>query len=267
MLTDNAVIDEISSPEGGPDGALFADFIQSARIELCAALQLLAERVLFVTSATRAAIAIEQEGGFVYSAAAGNSAPEIGTEADVRICRDCLVNGKPLLVEGKLIAVPIIRDSKTAGFIELFSEVGALGERDIEATIRLAEMVDTALDHMEAAEQAEPLICSTVERVLRPEPRALQLAAEPIETAGSQGENTVISEVAAGVHACPSCGFPISKGRRVCVDCERMGTTAPSPTPTLFKLEEQESWLSAHGYTIASLLIPALVAALIYWLH
>jgi hypothetical protein len=31
--------------------------------------------------------------------------------------------------------------------------------------------------------------------------------------------------------------------------------------------KEDESWISAHGYTIASLLVSALVAAIIYWLH
>jgi hypothetical protein len=31
--------------------------------------------------------------------------------------------------------------------------------------------------------------------------------------------------------------------------------------------EKEESWFSAHGYTIASLVVSALVAAIIYWLH
>jgi hypothetical protein len=31
--------------------------------------------------------------------------------------------------------------------------------------------------------------------------------------------------------------------------------------------KEDESWFSAHGYTIASLLVSALVFAIIYWLR
>jgi hypothetical protein len=35
----------------------------------------------------------------------------------------------------------------------------------------------------------------------------------------------------------------------------------------MFTLEKQESWISAHGYTVASLLVTALVAAVVYWLR
>jgi hypothetical protein len=31
--------------------------------------------------------------------------------------------------------------------------------------------------------------------------------------------------------------------------------------------KEDESWLSTHGYTVASLLVSALVFAIIYWLR
>jgi predicted cobalt transporter CbtA len=54
----------------------------------------------------------------------------------------------------------------------------------------------------------------------------------------------------------------------MCVDCEERGT----PSATMARLlaarqTEDESWLSAHGYTIASVVVSALVAAIIYWLH
>jgi len=78
----------------------------------------------------------------------------------------------------------------------------------------------------------------------------------------------LIAAVAVIVYACESCGFPVSRGRTMCVDCEERG----SPSATMARLltarqKEDESWLSAHGYTIASLLVSALAAAIIYWLH
>ena len=274
MLTEGAVAGEISISKSRPDGAVFADFIQSARIELCAALQLLAERAMFVTGATRAAIALEQEGRFIYSAAAGTAAPEVGTEPEAAWFGDCLQTGRPLLWEGKLLVVPIIRSrkSKASGFLELLSENGTLGKPDIASTLRLAQMIDTSLEHMEAAEQAEEVISSPVEQQVQPESPVLRRAPDPMPDPmtimGRLHQNTLAADVtaAAGVHSCPACGFPISKERTACVDCERLGAVA-APSPALFSLQEQESWLSAHGYTIASLLVSALVGALIYWLR
>jgi hypothetical protein len=35
----------------------------------------------------------------------------------------------------------------------------------------------------------------------------------------------------------------------------------------LFAKQKEESWISAHGYTIASVLVSALAVAIIYWLR
>jgi hypothetical protein len=44
-------------------------------------------------------------------------------------------------------------------------------------------------------------------------------------------------------------------------------TLAPRPAAALFATEAEESWISTHGYTIASVLVSALAVAIIYWLR
>jgi hypothetical protein len=69
------------------------------------------------------------------------------------------------------------------------------------------------------------------------------------------------------IHACSSCAFPISLSRTLCLDCEQHPPRAVPTTTALFTIEKQESWISAHGYTIASLLVTGLAAAIILWLR
>jgi hypothetical protein len=67
------------------------------------------------------------------------------------------------------------------------------------------------------------------------------------------------------VHGCASCGFPVSPGRWLCVECERKPELDLASRAPLFDAANKESWLSAHGYTIASLLISLLAIAIILW--
>ncbi len=57
-----------------------SQFLLSARVELYACLQLLAERARFITGASWSAIALREGERFVYRTASGDGAPEIGTE-------------------------------------------------------------------------------------------------------------------------------------------------------------------------------------------
>jgi hypothetical protein len=50
------------------------------------------------------------------------------------------------------------------------------------------------------------------------------------------------------------------------VECEHNRESIHEPE-SLFTTEAEESWLSAHGYTIASLIVTAITAALIVWLR
>jgi len=244
-----------------------ADHVLNARIELYACLQLLADRARFITGATWAAIALHERNEFIYCAAAGNSAPVIGSEFNVRTLRPEQSVG----ADGKSLLVTVIRNSRTAGFFQLFSETAKFSDQDLHSIVRLADMVGTAVNCMEAEQHSVVDEHSPVPALVAqpPKPAAPVLWHAPAGLASvPSNKSESASDVPVSVYACESCGFPVSRGRAICVDCEERG----SPSATMARLltarqKEDESWLSAHGYTIASLLVSALAAAIIYWLH
>ena len=245
-----------------------ADRVLHARVELYACLQLLAERARFITGATWAAIALHEGNEFIYCAAAGNSAPVIGSSLDPKALR----TGLSLAADGKSLLVRVIRESKTVGFFHLVSGSAGFSDQDLQSIVRLAEMVSTAINCMEAEgqsinEHSTPAIPMAVAPSPKPAVPVLWHAPEGMNLESSSRSSST-SELAVSVYACESCGFPVSRGRTMCVDCEERG----SPSATMARLltarqKEDESWFRAHGYTIASLLVSALVAAIIYWLH
>jgi hypothetical protein len=255
----------------------FADSVLSARVELYACLQLLADRARFITGATWAAIALHEDHDFVYCAAAGNSAPVIGSTLDVRTVRP----EQALGADGKSLLVTVIRESKTAGFFQLVSTNAEFSDHDLKSIVRLADLVSTAIECMDAEKQtftghaatSMPMAATVVaplEVVAAPKPAipVLWHASESAASAGSS-EPAVESAAAVKIYTCESCGFPVSRGRKFCVDCEARGIPSAHSVTHIFTQSEKqaESWISAHGYTIASILVSALVFAIIYWLR
>jgi hypothetical protein len=246
----------------------------NARIELYACLQLLADRARFITGATWAAIAMREGDEMIYCAAAGSSAPVIGSPLDAKT----LQSGQPVSPDNKSLLVAVVRESKTTGFFQLVSNSAEFNDDDLQSIIRLAGMVGTAVDCVEAeehstTEQSTPVIPMAVAPIAiaqSPTPAAPVLWHAPEGSpSGPSSKSSAASEFAVSIYACESCGFPVSKGRTICLDCEERGTSSAANMVRLLSTRqtEEESWLSAHGYTIASLLISALVAAIIYWLH
>jgi hypothetical protein len=261
VATPLAVADQQSGLPGS------ADHVLNARIELYACLQLLADRARFITGATWAAIALHERNEFIYCAAAGSSAPIIGSEFNVKTLRP----EQSLTEDGKSLLVTVIRNSKTAGFFQLFSETAKFSDQDLQSIVRLSDMVGTAINCMEAEQtsiaEEHPAVPALVVQPPRAAAPVLWHAPEGLAS-GAANKSSLASDLAVTVYACESCGFPVSRGRTICVDCEERG----SPSATMARLltaqqKEDESWISAHGYTIASLLVSALVAAIIYWLH
>jgi hypothetical protein len=250
-----------------PGPPAFADHILNARVELYACLQLLADRARFITGATWAAIALLEGADFTYCAAAGNSAPVIGSALDIRTLR----TGLSLAADGKSLLVRVIRESKTVGFFHLVSGTAGFSDQDLHSIVRLAEMVATAINCMEAEQHSVVDEHSPVPALVAqpPKPAVPVLWHAPAGLAsGPSNKSESASDVPVSVYACESCGFPVSRGRAMCVDCEERG----SPSATMARLlsarqKEDESWFGAHGYTIASLLVSALVFAIIYWLR
>ncbi|MGH9515543.1 MAG: hypothetical protein ACRD3P_07680 [Terriglobales bacterium] len=261
VATPQAIADHHSGLSG------LADQVVHARIELYACLQLLADRARFVTGATWAAIALHERNEFIYCAVAGNSGPVIGSEFDVKTLRP----EQSLGADGKSLLVTVIRNSKTAGFFQLYSETAKFSDQDLQSVIRLADMVATAINCMEAEQNSiadeNPSVPALVAQPPKPAVPVLWHAPDNFAS-GESSRSSSTSNSAVSVHACESCGFPVSRDRTICVDCEDRGT----PAATMARLltashKKEESWLSAHGYTIASLLVSALVFAIIYWLR
>ncbi|HZQ17196.1 MAG TPA: hypothetical protein VFA90_00630 [Terriglobales bacterium] len=263
----------------------FADLVLGAKLELYACLQLLAERARFITGASRTSIGVREGEHFIYRAGSGNGFPEIGVEAELSTELSILHPfARPN--ERSLIA-GVVQGSNIAAFIQLVSDSFEFGDEDLQAVSRLAGIVATAIRHMQAAEASRDLIMSqsetfgpqgVVSEPARDDPKTEDLTladanqpSKPIpllwhapEGASATTSSATVPEKSnLAVRLCESCGFPVSPGRKVCMDCEEGGRIAPA----LFSGEEPSSWISNHGYTIASLLLPALAAALFYWLR
>jgi hypothetical protein len=258
--------------ERAPAPSPFTELVLGAKLELYACLQLLAERARFLTGSSWSAIALQEGPKFVYRSVTGRGSPEPGTEAKVTPELSPL---QPVIQpDGRSLIVAVVRDRKTAGFIQLVSESFDFDDSDIQSVSRLAEIIGIAIDHMHAAEHSQKLILAQAaslhsEELVLPDAEKTPKQsvplfwhapedAQPVISRKSSAENTNVA-----VRLCESCGFPVSPGRKTCVDCEERGRTGS--TPMLFSSEKPASWIRTHGYTIASLLLPALAAAIIYW--
>jgi putative methionine-R-sulfoxide reductase with GAF domain len=291
---------------------------EMARRDLEAALQLLAERAQYITGASGAAIALIEESGMICRASAGPSAPALGAEVQVRSsltgesvrtrqvlrCDDAetdpRVNRESCRALGikSVMVVPLIREQEVIGVFELLADrASAFEERDITALGRLAEMVQTGLEHADAAKRALQEIAAKNEQATQQEERKPPEPGPPL--AEIETEKDTSEAVASGlgsetpeptalkldppepvqpkeidkIGACEACGFPVSEGRTLCVDCEAARISGDSSAPLasnqtpafLSQLENRskKGWLGSHIYTIGTVLIVVLTVVLL----
>jgi hypothetical protein len=255
------------------DSAFFS-LAYSARLEFQACLQLLAERASFLTAAKGVAIAVLDGEAFVYSATVGCSVPEPGglLETSNDLVRNCIASGSAVhsdSVAGQgdsVLVVPVKISGRAVGFFELTSPYH-FGEEDIEAITRLAGLLNVAIEHRDAAVEAEKYAIAPMPEADTPTVTKLWHAPEVVAEPAPEAElNRASSSVGSEIHSCTGCGFPVSAGRRLCVECEQKAG-APSPVAELFQAADQESWITAHGYTIATILVTAFALAIILWLR
>jgi hypothetical protein len=262
--------------EGVPSAGTFSTILHSAHVEFLSTLQLLAERARFLTGADGAGIAIRENDEFVYRAGAGKLF-ETGTRCDVS--KDplvkCLATANPSLVSAFMpqgqtvrVAVPITVDGDVIGLLELHSSIAGFPDDDLRALSSLAEMVGTALEHLRAAEGAHTQIVQNTHPSTAEPPAPVSWHAEgTTEGARKLDSPPASTSEPVRVHTCHSCGFPISDNRQLCVECERKPDAPRLPNPQLLASESDPGFIENHGFTIASLLISALVIAIIYWLR
>jgi len=300
-------VSHVAAEEGGKSLA------EMAQRDLEAALQLLAERAQYITGASGAAIALLEESEMICRASAGPSAPELGAEVQVKsgltgesvrtrqVLRcddaetDSRVNRESCRALGikSVMVVPLIREEEVIGVFELFADrANAFEERDITALERLAEMVQTGLEHADAGRRAlQEIAAKNEQAAARQEETKPELAeeieievsaavaseptSEPAETTAFKpdpGEPVRTPELDK-VRNCEACGFPVSEGRTLCLDCEAARLSGDSPAPlasseapaflSKFGTPKKQSWLGSHMYTIGTVLIVALTVVLL----
>jgi putative methionine-R-sulfoxide reductase with GAF domain len=305
-----------------PADASSTSLVEMAQRDLEAALQLLAERAQYITGASGAAIALLEDREMICRASAGPSAPALGAEVQVRsgltgesvrtrqVLRcddaetDSRVNRESCRALGikSVMVVPLIREQAVIGVFELLADrANAFEERDVTALERLAEMVQTGLEHADAAKRAPQEIAAKNEQAVaqqkEPEPSepaaenpviakveikkdkpavvasvSASEAVETIEVKAEQPEPVPPKELDK-IRNCEACGFPVSEGRTLCLDCEAARFSGENPAPLassqtpafLAKLEarREQGWLGSHIYTIGTVLIVVLTVVLL----
>lgn len=199
-----------------------------------------------------------------------------------------------------VMVMPLMREQEVIGVFEfLGGRPQAFEERDVTALERLAEMILTALEHSDAAKRALQEITAAP---ALPETE-LSEGEKPGPAAAPPAESSVESEVAPDTHetveaasateipapapvpmppsarlnikTCASCGFPVSAGRTLCLDCEAAQGSDQKPAPAtgtgqapaflsqLARETTRPNWLQDHFYTISALLMAAATVAIV----
>jgi putative methionine-R-sulfoxide reductase with GAF domain len=303
-----------------------------AQRDLDAALQLLAERAQYITGASGAAIALRRGEHMICRASSGESAPKLGSHLQVdsglsgesvrtrqMLCCDDAQNDPRVNWEScralrivSVVVMPLVREQQVNGIFELLSErAHAFEERDFAALERLAEMIQTALDHAEATKLVENELISAPsaaapgsgqaaykskpesdpepepavekEAVVKPAaegvamPQSASAANEPDHAASE--EEPAVDSVAVlvsergNIGTCQACGFPISEGRKLCLDCEAdqipelvpAAAAVVNDIPEFLTVPESKSWLQSHLYVVVTILMVAATVILILW--
>jgi putative methionine-R-sulfoxide reductase with GAF domain len=288
---------------------------EMAQRDLEAALQLLAERAQYITGASGAAIALLEESEMICRASAGPSAPELGAEVQIKsgltgesvrtrqVLRcddaetDSRVNRESCRALGikSVMVVPLIREKEVIGVFELLADrANAFEERDVTALERLAEMVQTGLEHADAAKRALQEIATKNAQAIaeqkdqrpEPEPPSAKIEKSAIVPVATKDSATAEKATPAAkppepvrppelekIGKCGACGFPVSEGRTLCLDCEAARLSGESPAPLAsghapaflakFENRKEQGWLGSHIYTIGTVLIVVLTVVLL----
>ena len=321
----------------GEDGG--KSLSEMAQRDLDATLQLLAERAQYITGASGVAIALRQGDDMICSASVGTSAPELGAHLQIDsglsaesvrtrktlhcedAANDSRVNRESCRAFGiaSVVVMPLVRGEEVFGVFELLaSRPHAFEERDFVALQRLAEMIQTAVEHAEAARRAEKELGgkpgSAVTAVVKPVSEVVKPAASPAETSlekqiappngrteletarksapvtevtraldtdfakaeitpavlGEPDEPLLTGPIPFGnVGRCQACAFPVSPGRRLCLDCEAItpNTDLEAEDGDMFSQASSSdvSWVRSHVYLVATVLVVAATVVVLIW--
>lgn len=154
-----------------------------------------------------------------------------------------------------------------APLAESHAGVGEAGFETRKKEISATEITS----EMEPAAAAEPAALHG-EIPSRPTLSALDETLGLTPNAEEEAElSTPISTIAFGnLRRCESCGFPVSEGRRLCLDCEASTPGAIASVDTSSDFfgqfdDSRQSWVRSHAYLIATAVIALATIVLLAW--
>ena len=299
-------------PHSGDDSVRFPgedggkSLAETARGDVDAALQLLVERAKYITGALASTIALYQDGELVCHACTGAPRQKLGTRLLVgsglaaesvrtrRILRsndtsnDERTNPEICRKYGiaSAMVMPLVRGPEVIGVFELLSgTTQAFEERDISALARLGEMVETAMEHAEAAK--EPPSTTFFEEEL-PEPE-VEIVPLELDSESQSSTAVAVKPAKSAQHAeapilergtignCQACGFPVSGKRRLCVDCtaanpvEAVASPEASAAPAFIvshvEVKPAKRSTGSAGYIVATFFLSLATAAMVIWVR
>ena len=256
---------------------------ESARKDLEATLQLLADRAQYITGGTGAAIALRDGDHVLCRASSGMSAPRVGSYLELgsglsgesvrsRTTLRCDDADNDPRVDKEtcrqigiacFAVMPIIRRNEVVGIFEIFAgKPNAFEERDMVALQRLGDLVNTALDQAAgppSQERGFALHGASLEQRTPESGKKRYLSiTESTSIGGSQAAHSASAEK---IQTCQKCGFPVSHGRSVCLDCEAKGETDKISSPMLLADQAPEPgmklWLLRNRYVIGMIVVSA----------
>jgi transcriptional regulator with GAF, ATPase, and Fis domain len=252
---------------------------EMAQRDLQVSLQLLTERMQYVAGASAATVALNEAQAVLCRASAGPMATELGSPLRVDpaviaecirqqqiICCNAAENGTSAdgtsygtLGIKSIMVMPLIRETEVIGILELLADrPQAFDDGDGAALEHLSKMVLTAVEHRDAVKHVLASIAAA-DPVFSGKP-AVPREASPSSGIGPSPVPSAVARRVEKVQVCEACGFPVSEGRTLCVDCEdaraaeETSGTAPAFLSQLVR-EQEHGWLQAHFYTIGTLLM------------
>ena len=259
-----------------------------AERDLRATLQLLVERAQYITGSSAASIALRKGEAMVCCARIGQATPEIGTRLQINAgltgesirtretlrCdnaqTDSRVNQESCRTLGivSVMVMPLLHQQEVTGVFELLSSrPNAFEERDVEALQHLREMIQTAVERAvlitRGADEIATKNLALVPDEIEFEQRKAEETASAVEAIpessiqSSETANQAIRPI--NIRTCAGCGFPVSEGRKLCLDCEAAEeqNSAGSRSPAWIEPRKQQSWLRSNIYTIGIVLMVA----------
>ncbi len=189
-----------------------------------------------------------------------------------------------------IVVMPLVRrNGEVRGLFELFSDHAyAFEERDLSALERMADLTLTALDLAESrppdtrpndgaarvpalqrSDAAAPAVTAIRVTPLSDDAKipsnGVVAASGALNAEPRAEEKATVPEAMRKVQKCSSCGFPVSEGRTICLDCEKkqeISLPSSEPAPVEFvpaflssSPPPKESWLTDHVNLLAIVVV------------